>query len=95
MQVFTNVPMDTSGSPDSAAFLLEGKSFLLPCRQVTHGLSSRKLPSSFCVRVPAGKLPEGLTVFALKGGNLMRRVGINEFESGNMALEAAHSTRHL
>jgi hypothetical protein len=42
-----------------------------------------------------GKLTEGLTVFALKGGNLMRRVGINEFESGNMALEAAHSTRHL
>jgi hypothetical protein len=28
-----------------------------------------------------GKLTEGLTVFAHKGGNLMRRIGINWFAS--------------
>ncbi|MFL5667471.1 MAG: hypothetical protein ACJ8BW_39910, partial [Ktedonobacteraceae bacterium] len=56
--------------------------------------------SSLCVRrfsqiTTRGKLTEGLTFFALKGGNVMRRVGINWFESGNTALEAAHCTRHV
>jgi hypothetical protein len=42
-----------------------------------------------------GKLTEWLTLFALKGGNLMRRIGINWFVSGNTALEAAHGTRYM
>jgi hypothetical protein len=31
---------------DAAAFLLEGESFLMPCRQGHHGLGSFLLPSS-------------------------------------------------
>jgi hypothetical protein len=41
-------------------------------------VGSTDIPVSSCRKsVPDGNLTEGLTVFALKGGNLMRRVGID------------------
>ncbi len=42
-----------------------------------------------------GKLTEGWTDFAPKGGKLISIMGFNRFESGNMALGADHGTPFL
>jgi hypothetical protein len=84
-----------SGTWRDTIYLLVPRGHEEEAGQLVERLRTETIGASKKKNVPAepdGKLTEELTVFALKGGNLMRRIGINWFESGNTA--AYSGSRH-